>query len=49
MRILEHIVFSCLLLLSREIIDRDRAVQELRLAARLLLNQSAETDQRLSS
>jgi AcrR family transcriptional regulator len=48
-RILEHIVFSCLLLLSRGIIDRDQAVQELRLAARLLLSPPAETDQRLSS
>lgn len=43
-RILEHIVFSCLMLLSRGIMNRDQAVMELRLATRLLLNPPAETD-----
>jgi len=48
-RILEHITFSCLLLLSRGILDRDQVVEELRLAVRLLLNPPGEAAQRRSS
>jgi hypothetical protein len=43
-RILEHIVFSCLFLLNNGLMNRDQVVRELRLAARLLLNAPKELD-----
>jgi AcrR family transcriptional regulator len=49
LRILEHIIFSCLLLLSKGVMSRDQVVAELRLAVRLLLKSPVEDQHRQSS
>ena len=43
-RLLEHVLFSCLVRLNRGLTTRDQAVSDLRLAAKLLLGSTAGVD-----